>query len=80
MLEFFEIQIPGLISLLPFFGTIGLIVLEQAPELEINRSKTRVIRRFFLIALSFTSSLAYYWLSWCCSTTRPVNIIPFSVI
>src|SRR5687767_6362567 len=49
----FKIQVPDLNSLLPIFGTIGLIliVLEGALELELNKSKLPIIKKSFLLAL-----------------------------
>lgn len=50
---FFELNIPVLTPLLPILGTVGLIliVLEGALELEMNKSKTPIIKRSFFIAL-----------------------------
>ncbi|MFZ1807630.1 MAG: cation:proton antiporter [Cyclobacteriaceae bacterium] len=49
----FELNIPVLTPLLPILGTVGLIliVLEGALELEMNKSKTPIIKRSFFIAL-----------------------------
>lgn len=49
----FNIHIPDLTSLLPLLGTIGLIliVLEGSLELELNRSKTGMIRKSAIVAL-----------------------------
>jgi Kef-type K+ transport system membrane component KefB len=51
--DFFELNIPVLTPLLPILGTVGLIliVLEGALELELNKSKTPIIKRSFFIAL-----------------------------
>ncbi|MBL0181586.1 MAG: cation:proton antiporter [Chitinophagaceae bacterium] len=51
--EVLKIYIPDLSSLLPVFGTVGLIliVLEGSLELELNRSKGPVILRSTLVAL-----------------------------
>jgi potassium/hydrogen antiporter len=48
-----EINIPDLTGLLPFLGTIGLIliVLEGSLELEFDKSKKLIIVKSFLIAL-----------------------------
>ncbi|HQY11037.1 MAG TPA: hypothetical protein PK133_02455 [Ferruginibacter sp.] len=48
-----HITIPDLRGLLPLFGTVGLIliVLEGSLELELNRSKTPVIKKSVLAAL-----------------------------
>lgn len=50
---FFNLSIPSLTPLLPILGTVGLIliVLEGALELELNKSKTPIIKRSFIIAL-----------------------------
>ncbi|MEP7255351.1 MAG: cation:proton antiporter [Ferruginibacter sp.] len=61
----FHISIPDLTSLLPVFGTVGLIliVLEGSLELELNRSKISVIKKSFVVALlpmlAFAFLLAY---------------------
>ncbi|MEQ9413472.1 MAG: cation:proton antiporter, partial [Cyclobacteriaceae bacterium] len=49
----FDLNIPVLTPLLPILGTVGLIliVLEGALELELNKSKTPIIKRSFFIAL-----------------------------
>ncbi|MEQ8363580.1 MAG: cation:proton antiporter [Cyclobacteriaceae bacterium] len=51
--ELFELHIPVLTPLLPILGTVGLIliVLEGSLELELNKSKTPIIKRSFFIAL-----------------------------
>ncbi len=61
----FKINIPDLTQLLPVFGTIGLIliVLEGSLELELNRSKMRVIRKSFIAALLPIFALAFL-LAW----------------
>jgi Kef-type K+ transport system membrane component KefB len=48
-----NIRIPDLSTLLPVFGTIGLIliVLEGSLELELNRSKITIIKKSAIIAL-----------------------------
>jgi potassium/hydrogen antiporter len=48
-----NIHIPDLTELLPLFGTIGLIliVLEGSLELELNKSKTPIIKKSFIAAL-----------------------------
>jgi Kef-type K+ transport system membrane component KefB len=51
--DFFKIQIIDLNPVLPILGTIGLIliVLEGSLELEINQSKTTLIKKSLLNAL-----------------------------
>ncbi|MGN6601577.1 MAG: hypothetical protein ACTHK8_03950 [Ginsengibacter sp.] len=60
--RFFDIKIPSLSGLLPFFGTVGLIliVLDGALELEFNASKTKVIKRSFLLAVVPITVLAFF--------------------
>ncbi|MEQ8425819.1 MAG: cation:proton antiporter [Cyclobacteriaceae bacterium] len=50
---FLELDIPRLTPLLPILGTVGLIliVLEGSLELELNKSKTPIIKRSFFVAL-----------------------------
>ncbi|HRI24299.1 MAG TPA: cation:proton antiporter [Ferruginibacter sp.] len=59
--ETIGIHIPDLSALLPVFGTIGLIliVLEGSLELELNRSKTGLIKRSALVALVPLLALAF---------------------
>ncbi|OAB30359.1 sodium/proton antiporter, CPA1 family [Flavobacterium fryxellicola] len=58
---FFEISIPDLTPILPFFGTVGLIliVLEGSLELEFNKSKTPLIKKSFLVSLFPLLALAF---------------------
>src|SRR5665213_1113510 len=51
--EFMGIQIPDLTKLLPFLGTIGLIliVLEGSLELGFDKSKKTVISKSFFLSL-----------------------------
>lgn len=51
--DFFEIAMPDLNPLLPVLGTIGLIliVLDGAIELQLDKSKTPLIIKSFLVAL-----------------------------
>ncbi len=50
---FLDLHLPDLSGVLPIFGTVGLIliVLEGALELELNRSKVKLLKRSFLGAL-----------------------------
>ncbi|HVZ97149.1 MAG TPA: hypothetical protein VG847_09765, partial [Chitinophagaceae bacterium] len=59
--EFMHINIPDLTGLLPFFGTLGLIliVLEGTLELELNRTKRKLILQSFLAALLPMISLSF---------------------
>ncbi len=56
-----HIRIPDLSGMLPVFGTVGLIliVLEGSLELELNRSKTGIIRRSAIVALLPMLALAF---------------------
>lgn len=56
-----QIKIPDLSGLLPLFGTIGLIliVLEGSLELELNSSKTPVIKKSVIAALLPMLALAF---------------------
>ncbi len=84
-----HINIPDLSRLLPIFGTIGLIliVLEGSLELELNKSKMRIISKSFIAALlpilfmSFLLSFAFqYFQSGLSLRDALTNAVPFSVI
>ncbi|MEP7238936.1 MAG: cation:proton antiporter [Ferruginibacter sp.] len=85
----FKINIPDLTQSLPIFGTIGLIliVLEGSLELELNRSKMRVIRKSFfaallpIFALAFLLAYAFqYFLPGLSLEDALTNAVPFCVI
>ncbi|MEO8819447.1 MAG: cation:proton antiporter [Ginsengibacter sp.] len=86
--NFFSFKIPDLSGLLPIFGTLGLIliVLEGALELELNRSKFKLIRKSFLssfisiLALSFIISYAFHYFGGISMRQALINAIPISVI
>lgn len=87
--EFLNITIPDLSSFLPILGTIGLIliVLEGSLELEMNESKTVLIKKSFLgaflqlIVLSVGLSLVFYFFSDQYSYKDSLlNAIPFGII
>lgn len=86
--DFFSFKIPDLSRLLPIFGTLGLIliVLEGALELELNRSKFKLIRKSFLssfisiLALSFIISYAFHYFGGISMREALINAIPISVI
>ncbi|MEO7445967.1 MAG: cation:proton antiporter [Ferruginibacter sp.] len=66
--DFFGIYLPNLFGFLPILGTIGLIliVLEGSLELEMNRSKFKMIRKSFwgsLLSLLATAFLLAYLFS-----------------
>ena len=83
-----NVHIPDLNPLLPFLGTIGLIliVLEGALELELNQSKINVIKKSTFLALLpmllFAFGLAYFIYLWTNVSFKLalINAIPFSVI
>lgn len=58
---YFDIQLPNFSTILPVLGTIGLIliVLEGSLELELNKSKTGLIRKSFIGALLSMLVLAF---------------------
>ncbi|WP_229239628.1 cation:proton antiporter [Echinicola soli] len=84
----FELQLPDLSAILPILGTTGLIliVLEGALELELNKSKIKLIQKSFLgalaplLALSFL--LTYIFEHYGGYTFRDslINAIPLCVI
>lgn len=86
--HFFEIELPDLSTVLPVFGTLGLIliVLEGSLELELNRSKVSVIRKSFLgvllsmLALAFVFAAAFYYFEETSFRNSLINAIPFCVI
>jgi hypothetical protein len=86
--EYFSIHLPDLSTILPTLGTIGLIliVLEGALELEMNKSKFKVIRSSSLGALLSIMASAFA-LAWMFSyfggyslKQSLINAIPFCVI
>ena len=85
---FLEIRLPDFSSFLPVFGTIGLIliVLEGALELELNRSKLRLIKKSFLgallpmLALAFLLAGLFHYYGNFSFKDSLVNAIPFCVI
>lgn len=86
--DFISFPIPDLTGLLPIFGTLGLIliVLEGALELELNRSKFKLIRKSFfgafvsMFALSFIVSSAFYYLDDIPFKQSLINAIPMCII
>jgi len=60
--QLLKIQIPDLTNLLPFLGTIGLIliVLEGSLELEFNKSKRTIISKSLLVAIVPMVLLAFF--------------------
>lgn len=86
--DFVGIQVPDLHPLLPFFGTIGLIliVLDGALELELNREKIPLIKKSSWVALlpmlllAFSLAFAFSYFGLISYKTALVNAIPFCVI
>ena len=86
--QLMEIKIPDLTFLLPFLGTLGLvlIVLEGALELEFNKSKKAIITKSFLVALIPMICLAFllgYMFQYFGNVSLKeglTNAIPFCVI
>lgn len=83
-----NLQLPDFSAILPVLGTVGLIliVLEGSLELELNRSKFKLIRKSLLGALLPMLALAFL-LAWGLSFAgvfsfrdRLINVIPFCVI
>jgi hypothetical protein len=86
--DFISFPVPDLTGLLPIFGTIGLIliVLEGALELELNRSKFKLIRKSFfgsfvsMFVLSFIVAYAFYYFGNISMKQSLVNAIPICII
>lgn len=84
-----DINIPDLSQLLPIFGTIGLIliVLEGSLELELNKSKSLIIKKSFIasllpiLAMSFLLAFAFqYFITGLSLRDALTNAVPFCVI
>lgn len=86
--QLMEINIPDLTGLLPFLGTIGLIliVLEGSLELEYDKSKKILITKSFLVALipmlllSFSLAFMFQYFQNAPFKQSLTNAIPFCVI
>ncbi|NRS91703.1 Kef-type K+ transport system membrane component KefB [Chryseobacterium sp. 16F] len=84
----FDFVIPDLFPILPLLGTIGLIliVLEGALELELNKSKMRIVRKsslmafapLLIMAVGFALYLKYEW--GFNFKESLINVVPFAVI
>lgn len=85
---FLPLTMPDLNPILPILGTIGLIliVLEGSLELELNKSKTKVIRKSFIVALiplmvlAIVMSIVFKLYLDVPFRTGLVNSLPFCVI
>jgi cell volume regulation protein A len=83
-----EIKIPDLTILLPFLGTLGLvlIVLEGSLELEFNKTKKAIITKSFLLALipmiclAFLLGYMFQYFGNASFKEGLTNAIPFCVI
>lgn len=88
IVEWLGLRIPDLTQLLPIFGTVGLIliVLEGALELELNRSKFKLIKKSFVMALvpmlATAFVMAYVLSLYGMPSFRDnlLNAIPFAII
>ena len=86
--EYFNLEIPDLQPALPILGTIGLIliVLEGSLEIEFNKSKLKVLRQSFFVAvfplltLSFVSAYVFYYYGGYNYKDALVNSIPLFII
>ncbi len=84
----FGFNLPDLTPVLPVIGTIGLvlIVLEGSLELELNRSKTGLIKKSFIgalfsmVALSFLLAALFHFVGHYSFRDSLINAIPFCVI
>jgi len=84
----FGFQLPDFSPVLPVLGTVGLIliVLEGSLELELNKSKLRLIRKSFfgallpMIALAFLLAFAFRYFGDFSLKDSLINAIPFCVI
>lgn len=83
-----DISIPNLTPILPFLGTIGLIliVLEGALDLKINREKIGVVKKSFFMALlpmiflTFLFALVFSWYAGVSFYIALINALPLSVV
>jgi Kef-type K+ transport system membrane component KefB len=84
----FGIQLPNFSSVLPVLGTVGLIliVLEGSLELELNKSKLKLIKKSFIgallpmIALAFLLAFSFKHYGQFNLKDSLINAIPFCVI
>jgi potassium/hydrogen antiporter len=88
IIDFLQLNLPDLEPVLPFLGTIGLIliVLEGAMELKINRSKLEVVSSTLIMAvvqiivLAGIFSTAFYYIWEIPFQTALLNALPLCVI
>jgi len=83
-----NVELPNVDVMLPVFGTVGLIliVLEGSLELELNKSKIRIIEKsaygsfITLFALSFTFAFMFQYYGHASPKDCLINAIPLAVI
>jgi potassium/hydrogen antiporter len=88
VIVFFGFKIPDFSSVLPVLGTIGLIliVLEGSLELELNKSKVRLIRKSLngaaltMLASAIFLAFLFYYFGMNSFKDSLTNAIPFCVI
>ncbi len=86
--SWFDIPLPDFAPFLPVLGTVGLIliVLEGSLEIELNKSKFRLIRKSFLgallpmLALAFLLAFLFNYFGFFGFKDSLTNAIPFCVI
>lgn len=86
--QLYEISVPDLTSMLPVLGTVGLIliVLEGSLELELNKSKSPLIRKSFyaslfpMLALAFLLSFLFQYFGHVSFKNSLTNAIPLCII
>ena len=88
LVRVFSINVPDLSSLLPIFGTVGLIliVLEGSLELEFNKAKAPLIRKSFIaslfpmIMMAIFLSFLFQYFGLTTFRNSLTNAIPFCII
>lgn len=83
-----EVEIPGIDFVLPVLGTIGLIliVLEGALELQLSRSKRKIMTKSLIMSVgplfivAFSIGFAFNYFGGYSLKTSLINIIPLCVI
>ncbi|WP_022856226.1 cation:proton antiporter [Thermodesulfobacterium thermophilum] len=85
---FLDVQLPDFSAILPVLGTIGLIliVLEASLELELNKSKIKLIIKSFLgslipmLVLAFSLAYLFHYSGQFSIKDSLINVIPLCVI
>lgn len=86
--DFFDLHLPDFSNILPILGTIGLIliVLEGSLELDLNKSKVKLIKKTLLgsfipmIALAFSLAYLFKYFGHFSLKDSLINAIPLCVI